>query len=248
VFDPAVQPALADLRVGDDIVVLTWLDRARRDDLVVHPRDDLSLPLTGVFSTRSADRPNPVGLHPARIVAIDGLRVRVDRIETVDGTPIIDVKPAGTSPRPRVVSWGELSVDAPGLAEFGAERLGRAPAYLATTRSDGMPRVHPVTPIVGDGRLAVFMEPTSPKGRDLRERGSYALHSAVPDNAGTGGEFIVCGRAAAVTDAEERAAAARAATYEPAERYVLFELLVAEARCNGYGDVVLPDPARWRSE
>lgn len=93
VFDERVAPGLRDLRVGDDIVVLTWLNRADRDTLAVHPRDDMSLPLTGVFSTRSADRPNPIGLHPARIVDVDGLRVRVDRMEALDGTPIVDVKP-----------------------------------------------------------------------------------------------------------------------------------------------------------
>jgi tRNA-Thr(GGU) m(6)t(6)A37 methyltransferase TsaA len=93
VFDARVALGLRDLRVGDDVVVLTWLDRADRDTLEVHPRDDASRPLTGVFSTRSSDRPNPIGLHPARIVEIDGLRVRVDRIEALDGTPVVDLKP-----------------------------------------------------------------------------------------------------------------------------------------------------------
>ena len=93
VFEPRYAPGLRDLRVGDNVVVLTWLDQADRDTLEVHPRDDMSLPLTGVFSTRSADRPNPIGLHPAHILELDGLRVRVDRLEALDGTPIIDVKP-----------------------------------------------------------------------------------------------------------------------------------------------------------
>ena len=93
VFDPAVLDALQDIRPGDRIVVLTWLHLARRDVLRVHPRDDLARPLAGVFSTRSSDRPNPIGLHEVVVVAVDGLRVRVRNLEAVNGTPIVDVKP-----------------------------------------------------------------------------------------------------------------------------------------------------------
>jgi tRNA-Thr(GGU) m(6)t(6)A37 methyltransferase TsaA len=93
VFDAAVADALRDLAVGDQVVVLTWLDRARRDVLVTQPRNDVTAPELGVFSTRSPDRPNPIGLHTVRIVATDGTRVRVDRLEAVDGTPVLDVKP-----------------------------------------------------------------------------------------------------------------------------------------------------------
>jgi tRNA-Thr(GGU) m(6)t(6)A37 methyltransferase TsaA len=93
VFDAAVAAGLADLRAGDEILVLTWLDRARRDVLVVHPRDDRAAPETGVFSTRSADRPNPIGIHQTTVVAVDGTRLLVAEIEAVDGTPIVDVKP-----------------------------------------------------------------------------------------------------------------------------------------------------------
>jgi tRNA-Thr(GGU) m(6)t(6)A37 methyltransferase TsaA len=93
VFEPGVLDGLADLRSGDRIIVVTWLDRARRDVLRVHPRDDPANPERGVFSTRSADRPNPLGLHPVEIVFVDGLRVRVRDLEAVDGTPIVDVKP-----------------------------------------------------------------------------------------------------------------------------------------------------------
>jgi hypothetical protein len=91
------------------------------------------------------------------------------------------------------------------------------------------------------------MKPTSPKGRDLIERHRYALHNGVPDMSGTGGEFRVSGRGVPVLDRESRAVAARAAAYDPADRYVLFELLVSEARCNGYGDVELPEPRAWRA-
>jgi tRNA-Thr(GGU) m(6)t(6)A37 methyltransferase TsaA len=92
-FDPELLPALASLRPGDDAIVVTWLDRARRDVLSVHPRGDPSRPLEGVFSTRSPHRPNPIGLHRVRITAIDGPRVRVASLEALDGTPILDLKP-----------------------------------------------------------------------------------------------------------------------------------------------------------
>ncbi len=97
-FEPRVLPGLADLRAGDDIIVLTWLDRADRDVLRVHPRDDPANPMQGVFSTRSADRPNPIGLHRVQIVSIEGPRLRVRDLEAVDGTPILDVKPLLRSP------------------------------------------------------------------------------------------------------------------------------------------------------
>jgi tRNA-Thr(GGU) m(6)t(6)A37 methyltransferase TsaA len=93
VFEPAVLEALQDIRPGDRVIVLTWLDRARRDVLRVHPRDDAAKPLTGVFSTRSADRPNPIGLHEVEILEVDGGRFRVADLEAVDGTPVVDVKP-----------------------------------------------------------------------------------------------------------------------------------------------------------
>jgi tRNA-Thr(GGU) m(6)t(6)A37 methyltransferase TsaA len=93
VFEPAVADGLDGIAPGDRLIVLTWLDRARRDVLRVHPRDDVANPERGVFSTRSADRPNPVGLHPVEVVAVEGLRVRVRDLEALDGTPIVDVKP-----------------------------------------------------------------------------------------------------------------------------------------------------------
>jgi tRNA-Thr(GGU) m(6)t(6)A37 methyltransferase TsaA len=93
VFDPALAAAVADISAGDDIVVLTWLDRASRDVLRTRPRDDPQRAALGVFSTRSPDRPNPIGLHRAHVVAADGLRIRVEHLEALDGTPIIDVKP-----------------------------------------------------------------------------------------------------------------------------------------------------------
>ena len=93
VFSPEVAEGIRDLVVGADVFVLTWLHRARRDVLAVHPRDDPRNPLTGVFSTRSQDRPNPIGLHRVRVAAVDERRVLVRHLEAVDGTPIVDVKP-----------------------------------------------------------------------------------------------------------------------------------------------------------
>ena len=93
VFSPQFTVALRDLRTGDEIVVLTWLDRAQRDVLAVHPRGDRSRPLTGVFSTRSPDRPNPIGLHRVTIQQMNGLRMQVGHLEALNGTPILDIKP-----------------------------------------------------------------------------------------------------------------------------------------------------------
>jgi hypothetical protein len=147
-----------------------------------------------------------------------------------------------------MAQWHSFARAAPALAAFGRSCLERPPtvSYLGTIAADGLPRVHPVTPIVGDGRLFLFMEPTSPKVRDLRERRVFALHNGVPDGDGTGGEFFIRGLAEPVEDPALRSVAATAASYAAADRYVLFELTVSEARCNGYGDVTLPDPRRWR--
>ena len=95
VLDARVAAAARDLRVGDRLVVLTWFDRADRSVQVVHPRDDRSAPERGVFSTRSPDRPNPVGLHPVTVRAVEdgGRRLLVGPIEAIDGTPVVDVKP-----------------------------------------------------------------------------------------------------------------------------------------------------------
>lgn len=94
VFDAAVRDGLSDVQVGDEVLLITWLDRSRRDVLRVHPRDDLTQPQRGVFSTRSADRPNPLGLHRVRVIArTDDVRLQVEPLEALDQTPILDLKP-----------------------------------------------------------------------------------------------------------------------------------------------------------
>jgi tRNA-Thr(GGU) m(6)t(6)A37 methyltransferase TsaA len=93
VFEPTVVEALEGIRAGDEVLVLTWLDRASRDVLRVHPRGDESRAQQGVFSTRSQHRPNPIGLHRVEVASIEGNRALVHGLEAVDGTPILDVKP-----------------------------------------------------------------------------------------------------------------------------------------------------------
>jgi tRNA-Thr(GGU) m(6)t(6)A37 methyltransferase TsaA len=92
-LDESVLDGLDGIEPGARLIVLTWLDRASRDVLRVHPRDDPSNPQRGVFSTRSADRPNPIGLHEVEVVSIEGGRIRVQQLEAVDGTPVLDLKP-----------------------------------------------------------------------------------------------------------------------------------------------------------
>ena len=93
-LEAGVAAAARDLRAGQELVVLTWLDRADRSVLAVHPRDDERNPLTGVFSTRSQDRPNPIGLHRVTLLEIaTGPRLRVSGLEAFDGTPVVDIKP-----------------------------------------------------------------------------------------------------------------------------------------------------------
>ncbi len=92
-FAAAVADALEGIAAGDELLVLTWFDRASRDVLRVRPRDDPARAEVGVFSTRSPDRPNPIGLHRVTVLAVEGLRVQVADLEALDGTPVVDVKP-----------------------------------------------------------------------------------------------------------------------------------------------------------
>jgi hypothetical protein len=145
-----------------------------------------------------------------------------------------------------MASWADFSKQAPELAAFGAKRLGgNRVGYLGTLRLDGGPRVHPVTPILGE-QLFLFMEPTSPKGKDLQRDPRYTLHCGVEDSSGGKGEFYVRGHAELVQDPGLRAQAVEAATYDPAERYILFVLSVEFAFMNTYVNGK-PNPRRWRA-
>lgn len=99
VLDDRFAPALDGVVAGSDVLLLTWLDRADRETLAVHPRGDAARQLTGVFATRSPDRPNPIGLHEVQVLAVDGTRVHVRHLEAIDGTPVLDIKPVLTPQR-----------------------------------------------------------------------------------------------------------------------------------------------------
>jgi tRNA-Thr(GGU) m(6)t(6)A37 methyltransferase TsaA len=91
--DSTVAEAMDGLSVGDDVIIITWFHQSERSVLKVYPRNDLNNPLTGVFATRSPDRPNPLGLHRVKILEIDGSRLKIGPIEAIDGTPVVDIKP-----------------------------------------------------------------------------------------------------------------------------------------------------------
>lgn len=143
------------------------------------------------------------------------------------------------------MTWQALEDGSKELADFGRERFSSRVAYLATIRKDGSPRVHPVTPIIGAGHLFLFMEPTSPKGFDLRRDPRYAMHAGVEDDSGGGGEFFITGDATLIEDPAVRAIAIEAASYAPAERYILFELAIAGAFSNVFTAEGPPIRQRW---
>ncbi len=134
------------------------------------------------------------------------------------------------------MSWKTFESQSFELAEFARARLHNKVAYLASIRKDGSPRVHPFTPIIGEGHFFVFMEPTSPKGHDLRRDGRYALHCSVSDTSGESGEVIVTGRAKFIEDPEVLALAVSVSPYQPAERYILFEFDIENVLITEYGD------------
>lgn len=147
------------------------------------------------------------------------------------------------------MTWAQFEAASPDVAVFGRQRLQRRIAYLATTRLDGSPRVHPVSPVITEHHLFVYMERTSPKGRDLRRDPRYSMHAAVEDNSGGKGEFQVSGRAEVIEDTKTREEAfeqARSDGYEPLERYVLFELRVEEALGTVYEEGE-PKRTRWKA-
>jgi hypothetical protein len=147
-------------------------------------------------------------------------------------------------------TWKEFLAAAPALAEFGMKRLDGRTSYLATIRSDGAPRVHPVTPHIDGKTCFIYMEPTSPKRGDLQRDPRYALHCGVEDNDGGQGEFGIRGRVNELQDAKRIAeyfAMARAAGFAPKDRYVVFEFLIEAAFSTIYDAAGSPLRRTWRS-
>ena len=134
-----------------------------------------------------------------------------------------------------MTSWKEFAEQAPEFAEFGKARFQSGVAYLGTLRADGSPRVHPVTPIIGEN-LFLFMEPTSPKRNDLLRDARYTLHCSVEDSSGGGGEFYVRGRGTLIDDRVLREHAVRASSYVPKDYYILFIFTIEFAFMNRYID------------
>jgi hypothetical protein len=144
-----------------------------------------------------------------------------------------------------MTSWKEFEEQAPKFAAFGKARLQSGVAYIGTIHPDGSPRVHPCTPIIGE-QLFLFMEPTSPKGKDLLRDPRYTLHCAVEDSSGGSGEFYVRGHGTLMNDPLLREQAVSASSYAPADRYILFVFTVEFAFMNIYVDGK-SHAERWKS-
>ena len=143
-------------------------------------------------------------------------------------------------------SWKQFEEIKPNLANFGKERFSKGVAYLGTIQKDGSPRVHPITPIISPENLFVFMEPTSPKGKDLIRKNKFFIHSLVTQSSGQEGEFWVKGAAKLVNDANLRKEAILSSSYEPANRYILFQLFLEEVGSTTYQNGN-PSYQRWKS-
>ena len=129
--------------------------------------------------------------------------------------------------------WGVLERDDVKLAAFGQERLDGKVSYLATIRRDGRPRAHPVTPVIGEGHMFIFLEPSSPRTRDLSDNPDFCLHCAMSDSSGSG-EFQATGIAVPIEDSDMRALAESVCSFRPAMRSRLFELLLSDALSTEY--------------
>ena len=134
------------------------------------------------------------------------------------------------------VSWKEFEARAPELAHFGKDRLHGNVSYLATLRKNNLPRLHPVTPLIGESQLYLFMEPTSPKGKDLERGSAYVLHSSVADNDGSNGEVLLTGYGRRVGDAASWEQANSLTTDKADTHHVLFEFGITEAFSTVYRD------------
>ena len=144
------------------------------------------------------------------------------------------------------MNWKTFETQSPELAEYARMRLHNKVAYLATIRKDGSPRVHPFTPIIGEGHFFVFMEPTSPKGHDLRRDPRFAIHCSVSDESGESGEVIVMGRAEFIEDAGLRVTAERVSPDKPVARYILFEFHPEAVTTTEYPDGGSPIRTHWK--
>ena len=133
------------------------------------------------------------------------------------------------------------------MASFGERRFQYRVMYLATIKPDGYPRIHPFTPFIGFGHLFAFMEPTSPKAKDLQRNGRYAMHSLVTDGNGTNGEFQISGKAFLLSDSASRETAVGSCPYKPSERYILFEFKIERCLTNYYTDGN-PNVKLWREQ
>ncbi|MBC7877595.1 MAG: pyridoxamine 5'-phosphate oxidase [Anaerolineales bacterium] len=145
-----------------------------------------------------------------------------------------------------MTSWKKFTNQAPQFAEFGKARLQSGVAYIGTLRADGSPRVHPCTPIIGE-QLFLFMEPTSPKGKDLLRDPRYTLHCSVEDSSGGNGEFYVRGHGKLTSDPILREQAVRVSSYAPADRYILYMFTIEFAFMNIYVDGK-SNTQRWQSQ
>ena len=130
--------------------------------------------------------------------------------------------------------WKALELESPEIAEFGANRIDGKVAYLATIRSNGFPRSHPITPIVGEGRCFVFAGPNSSKVRDFRTNKNFCLHCSVSDSSGSSGEFQITGSVEEISDETDRALAESICSFRPAASYLLYELKITEAVATSY--------------
>ena len=131
-------------------------------------------------------------------------------------------------------SWKRLEEEKPALAKFGAARLDGKVAYFATTRSDGRPRAHPVTPVIGGGYIFVFLNADSPRTTDLLAKPDFSLHCFMNDSSGSSGEFQVNGRAEKVDNKERRGLAESFSNFRPSTSSYLFELLITDVLSTVY--------------
>jgi len=165
VLRPEVADGARELTVGAELLVFTWLHQSARDVLRVHPRSDATVPERGVFDTRSPDRPNPIGLHQVRILAVDGARIEVAGLEAIDGTPVLDLKPVLRAP-----GVAGPTRDRPQRVRDTLARLrGDVDAWVATADPDtGTPHLVPLSMLWDDETLWFATATATPTARNLR--------------------------------------------------------------------------------